>query len=77
MKHLAILAAAALLTACHPVPTERPTAPAPKNTSSERVVLQHGTWKFCDKGRAVYVVNRNGTGIAVVENAPECSAAAS
>lgn len=77
MKRLIVLAAAALLAACQPAPTEQPSAPAPTATTSRATVLPHGVRKFCDRSRAVYVVNLNGTGIAIVENAPECSAVAS
>lgn len=73
-----VFAAAALLAGCQPVPTERPNAPAPTTSATRTVGLPNQVFKFCDLGRAVYVFDGHKQGgIAIVENAPECSAAAS
>lgn len=72
MRYLVILAAALALAACHPVPeqNERP-APAATRTSGAKVAQR--VYKYCDMGRAVYVMDEvYAAAIAIVENAPEC-----
>jgi hypothetical protein len=75
MRYIPFIAAAALVLAgCQPVQVEQPSAPAPTSSATRSVALPAEARKFCDMGRAIYILNgSNGEGgMAIVENAAEC-----
>lgn len=76
MKYALIAVAALCLGGCTKVAKYHPS---PETKSPPRAVkladeFDSGTFKFCDKGRAVYVTDSvQSVAMAVVENAPECA----
>lgn len=70
-RTLAVLCAIALTGCARP---QAPAAPEVPDTAVDVTNFSDGrTYKYCDQGRAVYVLlYGNAGGITVVENAKEC-----